>query len=201
MVNTVIRTAMVIEKMILLIKKPSCIFPQTTNGALVVGLFILSYIVGQKLHLMLICKIIENIIAVLIPMMIYLALFDRYLQSFSHKSYLIGILLLATFSTLVLGRIFGIQIKIFTSVFFLNLSVYSIWWFCYHVVAKRTLLKNIKVRLKFYLAIGGLLSYILLLLDIKYFEIAIASMLMSFAWITYFIEAFEQEEEQRGAAL
>lgn len=189
-----------IEKMILFIKKPSCIFPQTTNGALVLGFFILSYIVGQKLQLILICKIIENITTVLIPMMIYLVLFDRYFQSFSHKSYLVGILFLATFSTLMLGRIFGIQIKIFTSVFFLNISIYSIWWFCYHVVANPTLLKNIKVRLKFYLAIGGLLSYILLLLDIKYFEIAIASMLVSFAWIAYFIEAFEQEEEQREKA-
>ena len=197
MVNTIRHIAVVIDKMILLIKKPSCIFPQITNGALVMGFFILSYIVGQKLQLMIICKIIESIMAVLISMMIYLALFDRYLQSFSHKSYLMGILLLATFSTLMLGRIFGIQLKIFTSVFFLNLSIYSIWWFCYHVVAEQTLLKNIKVRLKFYLAIGGLLSYILLLLDIKYFEIAIASMLVSFAWITYFIEAFEQEEEQR----
>lgn len=200
MVNAVRHIAMVIDKMILLIKKPSCIFPKTTNGALVMSFFLLSYFVGQKLQLILICKIIEGIMAVLIPMMIYLALFDKYLQSFSHKSYLIGILFLATFSTLMLGRIFGMQIKIYTSVFFLNLSIFSIWWFCYHVVTDPALLKNIKVRLKFYLAIGGLLSYILLLLDIKYFEIAIVSMLVSFAWITYFIEAFEQEVAQREKA-
>lgn len=203
MVNFVNNLSENIEKLVVFIKKPSCIPIFKTNGMLVLAFFVLSFAVGQKLHLFMISKIIKNIALVYIFLIIYLGTFDKYFREFSHRSYLNGVLFLAILTAAILLSLVSFGAEHFFVFVCINLSVYSIYWFCYHIITKKTSLKLIKLRIKFYLAMGGSFSYIVLIVsnDIQQLKVMVTSFILSFAWINYFIEAFEQNNEKKEGVL
>lgn len=185
-----------IRKLILTIKKPSCIGLLSYGELGIVGLVVLGSIIDY-LKMGMLYYVIRIIIGILVPLIICLGFFDKYFELFTHQAFINGVILLSSFTTLILSLI--IKSADFFVIFCVSTAIYTTCWFAYHIATKRTPLPEIKIRLKFYLAVGSSLSFLLLLptFDVNILKTAVASLVGSFAWVTYLIEEFEKKEQER----
>jgi len=80
------------------------------------------------------------------------------------------------------------------------LTVTSILWFAYHLIAMNVRLQTIKTRVALYIAIGTTIT----LLNLKTFEnftTAVSCLLVSYFWIQYLIEIRTEEIEERNNSI
>ncbi len=183
-----------LEKLILKIKKPSCISPLNYGGLGIAGLILL-FSISDYIQLTILYKFIGKILGIVLPIIICLGSFDQDFKPFTHQAFIKGMLFLSSFITLMLSSSSLIKLSFSFEIFCTSSAIFVICWFSYHVITGRTLLAKIKIRLKFYLALGSTLSFFLLLpsFDVSFMKIAVASLVGSFAWVTYLIEEFENK--------
>lgn len=185
-------------RLIIWIKQPSIVSPLSKGQFSISCLVILGGLMIKYLTINIINVVFGFIMGLLIPLIIFMGSLTKYkiyLQSFNHKAFLYGMLPFSLLSTVILyGMVFK-EITYFFEVFCIISAMFTIVWFAYHINNITVPLREIKITLKLYLAVGSTLSSLLLLIPAfqseNIFKAMIASLLSSFAWITYIIEEKE----------
>lgn len=128
------------------------------------------------------------------------------LKEFTHISYLYGLTVFSSITWFTtLGIIFygsGMNVsalnKILPDSLVFILSVFTIMWFMYHIIFNKTItIKEIKVRLNFYVAIATTISTIIIW---PLFQEALKPIItylgVSYVWLAYLIEKVEIENDK-----
>lgn len=189
------------ERVIIWIKKPSMVSTISQGYFSLLCLTILYGLMIKYIDIKIINVIFGFIMGLLIPLIIFLGSLTQYkiyLQPFTHKAFLYGMLPFSLLSTAILYVMIFKKITYFFEAFCVISAMFTIAWFSYHIVNQTVPFRKIKLTLKLYLAVGSTLSFLLLIIPIfqseNIFKIMITSLLSGFAWITYIIE--EKEARQ-----
>ena len=189
------------ERLILWIKQPSIVSSLSQGLFSLACLVMLGGLIIEYLNMKIINVVFGFIMGLLIPLIIFLGLLNEYksyLQPFTHKAFLYGMLPFSLLSTAILCFSIFKELAYFFEAFCIISAIFTICWFSYHIVKVTVPLREIKITLKLYLAVGSTLSSLLLLMPVfqseNIFKTMIASLLSSFAWITYIFE--EKEAKQ-----
>ncbi|MFA6851018.1 MAG: hypothetical protein WCS30_11800 [Selenomonadaceae bacterium] len=193
MINFLQKILKFLDEFVLLIKKPSCI-KSLNYGGVSVAFLVVVYTISDYLKIGILSKVIVSSMIVLLPITICLGIFDKYFKPFKHKAFINGMVIFASFITVLL--LSWVKFADVFVPFCISTAIYATCWFSYHILTGRTSLKKIKIRLKFYLAVGSTLSFFLLLstFNVNILKTVIASLVGSFAWVGYLLEEFENKE-------
>ncbi|WP_137791943.1 hypothetical protein [Bacillus sp. E(2018)] len=128
-------------------------------------------------------------------------------NKFSHGAFLYGIIIYSFFSSFfVIGIVLAIMqfildiningSKMFYNVFFITSSLFTIFYFMYHISIKGISTKIIKARIRLYLAIITTIAAGLFGLSLKEILLPLITYLgIGLAWLSYFVEKIESEVE------
>lgn len=161
---------------------------------IIIGSFMINY-----LNMKIVNVVLGFVMGLLIPLIMFLGSLNKYkayLQPFTHKAFLYGLLPFSLLSTAIIYFLIFKGIAYFFEAFCVISAIFTICWFSYHIINVTVPASEVKLRLKFYLAVGSTLSSLLLMSVFQsgsIFKIMVASLLSSFAWITYIIEEKEAE--------
>jgi hypothetical protein len=125
-------------------------------------------------------------------------------NSFTHSGYLLGIIFSLYFSiyfsliNLVFFQwFFSIRLNLdLTNVFFVSATLFTIYYFMYHVIKKNLSVKVASARVQLYVAYSVTISIILAALSLNNILMSFITWLgIGFTWLTYFLRRIEDEDE------
>ena len=138
------------------------------------------------------------------------------LSRFTNFSFVYGIAIFSIYTSffglgvvLILSEfIFGYKLilpdRVLLNITFCTLALFTIFWFMYHLLFNASVtVKIIKIRLRFYMAISGTASVIILPFAQELIRPVITYLGIAFIWLTYLIERAELElvEEKNDHSL